>query len=144
MIPNEGTFERPLTADDIPQAQRLVVEAGWNQLPADWELMLRLGRGFGIEDAGGALIATALTLPLGEQISWISMVLVAARARRGGLGSRLLRRCLEEVQASGRVAGLDASELGRPLYLSLGFRDLYRISRVMLDVHIALQPVPDS
>src|SRR3954454_7372038 len=108
MIPNEGTFERPLSADDIPQAQRLVVEAGWNQLPADWELMLRLGRGFGIEDPAGTLIATALTLPLSERISWISMVLVAGHARRGGLGSHLLRRSLEEVKASGRIAGLDA------------------------------------
>jgi GNAT superfamily N-acetyltransferase len=128
-----GATERALTAGDAARAQRLVVEAGWNQLPADWELMLRLGRGFGIEDAAGTLIATALTLPLGEQISWISMVLVASHARRSGLGSHLLRRCLEHVQASGRVAGLDATELGRPVYLALGFRDLYRLQRLVFD-----------
>jgi hypothetical protein len=133
MILGEGTTERPLTAADCERAQRLVIEAGWNQLPADWELMLRLGRGFGIEDAAGALIATALTLPLGQQISWISMVLVAGHVRRVGLGSHLLRRCLEDVQASGRIAGLDASELGRPMYLGLGFRDLYRLNRLALD-----------
>jgi GNAT superfamily N-acetyltransferase len=128
-----GATERPLTAVDAARAQRLVVEAGWNQLPADWELMLRLGHGFGIEDAAGALIGTALTLPLGEQISWISMVLVASHARRSGLGSHLLRRCLDHVQASGRLAGLDATELGRPVYLALGFRDLYRLQRLVFD-----------
>jgi len=31
------------------------------------------------------------------------------------------------------VAGLDATEQGRPIYLPLGFRDLYRISRWHLD-----------
>jgi GNAT superfamily N-acetyltransferase len=132
-MPSARTSERPLTAGDIPHAQQLVMEADWNQLPADWELMLQLGRGFGIEDSSGALIATALTLPLGEQISWISMVLVAGHARRHGLGSRLLRRCLEEVKASGRIAGLDASELGQPVYLGLGFRDLYRLQRLVLE-----------
>ncbi|HEV7401591.1 MAG TPA: GNAT family N-acetyltransferase [Chthoniobacteraceae bacterium] len=133
MISLPGATERPLTGADAARAQALVVEAGWNQVPADWELMLRLGCGFGIEDAAGGLIATALTLPLGERIGWISMVLVAGHARRGGLGSHLLRRCVDQLQASGRVAGLDASELGRPLYLALGFRDLYRLDRVVLD-----------
>lgn len=122
-----------MTSADAERAQALVVEAGWNQVPADWELMLRLGCGFGVEDADGALVATAITFPLGERIGWISMVLVAGRVRRGGLGSHLLGRCVEHLQASGRLVGLDASELGRPLYLSLGFRDLYRLDRVVLD-----------
>lgn len=133
MILLEDTTERLLVSGDAARAQELVVEAGWNQVPADWALMLRLGCGFGMEDARGALIATALALPLGERIGWISMVLVARHARRSGLGSRLLRRALEHLQTSGRVAGLDASELGRPLYLALGFRDLYRIDRVVLE-----------
>ena len=57
------------------------------------------------------------------------MVLVTKARRRGGVGTHLLKRCITEVQASGAVAGLDATEQGRPIYLPLGFRDLYRISR---------------
>ena len=107
----------------------LSVEAGWNQIAADWRLMLGEGRAFGIRDASGAWIASALVLPLGPAISWISMVLVTRPARRQGLGSRLLQRCLAEIEAQGVAAGLDATELGRPVYLPLGFRDVYPLSR---------------
>ena len=57
------------------------------------------------------------------------MVLVTKPARRQGLGSRLLQRCLAEIEARGVAAGLDATELGRPVYLPLGFRDVYPLSR---------------
>jgi GNAT superfamily N-acetyltransferase len=107
----------------------LSVEAGWNQIADDWRLMLGEGRAFGIRDASGTWIASALVLPLGPAISWVSMVLVTKPARRQGLGSRLLQRCLAEVEASGVAAGLDATELGRPVYLPLGFRDVYPLSR---------------
>jgi len=116
----------PAHAEDIAH---LSVEAGWNQIADDWRLMLGEGRAFGIRDASGAWIASALVLPLGPAISWISMVLVTKPARRQGLGSRLLQRCLAEVEASGVSAGLDATELGRPVYLPLGFRDVYPLSR---------------
>jgi len=106
----------------------LSVEAGWNQVATDWRLMLAEGRAFGIRDASGRWIASALVLPLGPAISWISMVLVTRPARRQGLGSRLLQRCLGEIEAQGVAAGLDATELGRPVYLPLGFRDVYPIS----------------
>jgi len=61
------------------------------------------------------------------------MVLVTRERRRGGLGTSLLKHCIAEVRAAGAVAGLDATEQGRPIYLALGFRDLYAISRWHLD-----------
>jgi len=111
----------------------LSVEAGWNQVAADWRLMIEEGRAFGIRAPSGPWIATALVLPLGPAIAWISMVLVTRPARRRGLGTRLLQRCLAEVAQQGVAAGLDATELGRPVYLPLGFRDVYPLSRWRLD-----------
>ena len=61
------------------------------------------------------------------------MVLVTRERRRGGLGTGLLKRCIDEVRSAGAVAGLDATEQGRPIYLPLGFRDLYKISRWHFD-----------
>jgi hypothetical protein len=61
------------------------------------------------------------------------MVVVATPARRQGLGTRLLARCLAEIEQSGVAAGLDATELGRPVYLPLGFRDVYPLSRWRLE-----------
>jgi len=107
----------------------LSIEAGWNQVAADWGLMLSLGAGFGVRGAEGQWIGSALSLPLGPAISWLSMVLVTQPARGKGLGTRLLSRCLAEVEASGAGAGLDATELGRPIYLPLGFRDVFPLSR---------------
>jgi hypothetical protein len=95
--------------------------------------MLGAGRGFGLRDADGKWQASSLVLPLGQRLAWISMVLVTKDRRGGGVGTRLLKRCIEEVGAAGAVAGLDATELGRPIYLPLGFHDLYRISRWHLD-----------
>jgi GNAT superfamily N-acetyltransferase len=107
----------------------LQIEAGWNQVAADWRLMLSLGRGYGVRGANGRWIASALSLPLGAEIAWLSMVLVTQPARKRGLGTLLMSRCLAEVEASALAAGLDATELGRPIYLPLGFRDVYPLSR---------------
>ena len=69
-------------------------EAGWNQVAGDWRLMLRLGQGFGRQAADGRWLGSALTLPLGATLAWISMVLVTKPARGKGLGTELLSRCL--------------------------------------------------
>ena len=107
----------------------LSMEAGWNQVAADWRLMLTLGRGYGVRATDGKWIASALVFPLGPGVCWLSMVLVTQEMRGQGLGTRLLRRSIAEVEASGAAAGLDATELGRPIYLPLGFRDVYPLSR---------------
>lgn len=111
----------------------LSAEAGWNQLPADWWFMLDAGHGVGIRSGEGQWIGTGLVLPLGPRIAWISMVLVAAAARRHGLGGALLADCFARAEAQGLIAGLDATELGRPVYLRHGFRDVWPLRRWRLD-----------
>ena len=124
----------PIEAAHAEEVWPLSIEAGWNQNAADWRFMLGAGRGFGLRGADGKWQASSLVLPLGQKLAWISMVLVTKDRRRGGVGSVLLRRCIEEVRAAGAVAGLDATEQGRPIYLPLGFHDLYKISRWHLDL----------
>ncbi len=106
----------------------LSIAAGWNQTLADWRFMLTEGEGFGVIEED-RYVASALTLPLGPGLSWISMVLVAPDRRRDGLGTLMLRHCVDKLQREGKVAGLDATELGRPLYEKMGFRTLYPLSR---------------
>jgi hypothetical protein len=124
---------RPIDPDECDAVSSLSVEAGWNQNVADWRFMLGAGRGLGCMGPDGKWHASSLVLPLGQTLAWISMVLVTSERRRSGLGTGLLKRCIEEVRSAGAVAGLDATELGRPIYLPLGFRDLYRISRWHFD-----------
>lgn len=96
-------------------------EAGWNQTPADWARLLRLGPGFGLAERGGPLVASATVLPYDESIAWISMVLVTARWRRRGLASLLLRQALDACRQRGRSAFLDATPQGAAVYRQLGF-----------------------
>jgi GNAT superfamily N-acetyltransferase len=139
----EGVLiEEGMTPADAEAALPLSAEAGWNQTAEDWRFMLREGRGVGVRDASGRWIGSSLALPLGEDLSWISMVLVAKDQRRRGIGTRLLRRCVEAVQRAERAASLDATEFGRSVYLALGFRDLYPISRLWLEIPVRAEPLP--
>lgn len=118
-----------LKPGDAEAVWPLSIEAGWNQVAADWRLMIASGSAFGIRHASSRWIGSALVFPLGPAISWISMVLVTKAERGKGHGTRLLRRCIAEIDATGRAMGLDATEFGRPIYLPLGFRDIYPLSR---------------
>src|SRR5919108_1930643 len=134
--------EQEMTLADAEAALPLSAEAGWNQTAADWRFLLRAGHGIGVRDASGRWIGSSLALPLGEGLCWISLVLVAKDQRRRGLGTRLLRRAIELVRNFSRVAGLDATELGRSVYLPLGFRDLYASSRLRLEAPAPAEPPP--
>jgi len=124
---------RRLEPREAAAALPLSVEAGWNQVEADWRFMLEAGCAFGVELPDRRLGASALVLPVGDDLRWISMVLVTADLRRKGVGTDLLKACIEEAERGGYAMGLDATEQGRPVYLPLGFRDLYRISRWRLE-----------
>lgn len=120
-----------LTARDVAGAVALNAEAGWNQTAADWHFMLEMGEGTGVSDE--ALVATSMLLPFGGRFAWIAMILVTADWQRRGLASALMRRCIERAQALGLVAGLDATEAGRQVYLPLGFQDIYPLTRWQAD-----------
>jgi GNAT superfamily N-acetyltransferase len=123
----------PLGPEEAEAVMPLSSEAGWNQVPADWRFMLGVGHGAGVRDEEGRWIGTGLMLPLGERIAWISMVLVEGPHRRRGIGGQLLEHCFQRAEQQGAIAGLDATEFGRPVYLRYGFRDVYTLRRWRLD-----------
>ncbi len=141
MASTETTIRR-LAPAEAKAALPLSVEAGWNQVESDWRFMLEAGSAFGVDLPDGRLGASALVLPVGERLRWISMVLVTSDLRRKGIGTDLLKVCIAEAERGGHAMGLDATELGRPVYLPLGFRDLYRISRWRLERKPAAAPPP--
>ena len=128
-----GARERALGPEHAESLVALSAEAGWNQVAADWRFMLERGGGVGMADEAGTWVASAIALPLAPRLSWLSMVLTTKAWRGRGIGTHLLRRCIEMVRARGAAAGLDATELGRPVYLPLGFADLYALKRRHLD-----------
>jgi ribosomal protein S18 acetylase RimI-like enzyme len=126
----EPAIGPPLTAAELPDAEALVAEAGWNQVAADWRMFLDLGTVHAVRTEAGRVVATGATLPYGDRFAWISMVLVAGDHRRRGLATRLMRRCIDEIEAEGMVAVLDATPAGRAVYHALGFEDAWSFNRL--------------
>lgn len=123
-------FDR-LTEADLPDALRLSTQAGWNQTEADWRRILDVAPGGCLAGRiGDRLVATATVVPYGTPAGWVGMVIVDRAERGRGLGGRLLERTVELSRELGIEAlGLDATDLGRPVYLKLGFADVAPIDR---------------
>lgn len=129
---------RPFGTNDIPMAIELSDAAGWNQLAMDWQRIID------VEPEGclGAwidarLVGTTTFVTYGDRLAWIGMVLVHPEQRRQGIGRRLFQEIMSELDRRGTEdIGLDATDLGRALYLDEGFVDVERIVRW----HGVLQP----
>jgi GNAT superfamily N-acetyltransferase len=128
---------RRMTQADIPAAMRLKEAAGWNQTGRDWENLLTLEpEGCWVYEArreprAAKTVAASTTIVCyGPDLAWIGMVLVLPEFRRRGIARQLMKHALRFAERRGvaRVA-LDATAMGRPLYLRLGFEDEQPIER---------------
>ena len=121
--------EHDLGVEHLAGAMELSRAANWNQNAADWRMMLRLGKGFGLSAADGTLVASIVVLPYGNEFAWMSMVLVSPEHRRHGYASRMLRRALAYLQSRGLAAVLDATPAGHEVYVQEGLRDCWGFQR---------------
>jgi GNAT superfamily N-acetyltransferase len=122
---------RLMRAVDVPWACELSCHAGWNQLPADWRLLIDLEpKGVFVAEDDGRPCGTASIVAYGSEIGWIGMVLVHRDFRRRGIGTLLVEHCLKELRQRGVcTAWLDATDLGREVYRKTGFCDVRPIAR---------------
>ncbi|MFC5750636.1 GNAT family N-acetyltransferase [Actinomadura rugatobispora] len=119
----DGTPVRRLrVGDDLAACTELAQDRDWPPEEHKWRLLFRIGRVYGVDDPAspGRLAGTVVSTPYGRDVSAISMVLVARRYERQGLGGRLMRHALDHCGTAG--ACLTATEYGRVLYERLGFR----------------------
>ncbi len=125
---------RIMTESDIAAGMRLKELAGWNQTEADWKRFLRASRdGCFVMEVDGAVRGTAATIIYSGRFAWIGMVLVDPEYRGRGIGTKLLEKCVEHLDAI-RVPciKLDATPLGKPIYEKLGFTIEYELERWIL------------
>jgi GNAT superfamily N-acetyltransferase len=132
---------RTMTASDIPAGMRLKDLAGWNQTPADWRCFLESSpSGCFAAEVEGKVVGTAATIVYEQRFAWIGMVLVDPEFRGRGIGTRLLEKTIEHLDAIGiQTMKLDATPAGRPIYQKLGFNDEYEIERWLLK-----RPIPQA
>lgn len=130
---------RRLTVADLTACSDLAESRGWGREEHKWRLLLTEGQGYGVDapDAPGSLIGAFVLTPYGslaqdgaagaaDGYAAISMVLVAERCERRGLGRRMMTYALAE--GAGAVLFLTATENGRPLYEQLGFVPVGRLT----------------
>jgi ribosomal protein S18 acetylase RimI-like enzyme len=127
----EDVTLRLMQPSDIPFAHSLRQIAGWNQTEHDWRAYLSYDpEGCFVAEVRGQPAGTATTIHYGDRFGWIGMVLVHPDYRRLGLGTQLLKRAISRLQHCGvRSIKLDATPMGRKVYVPLGFVDEYELSR---------------
>ncbi|MCE9615775.1 MAG: GNAT family N-acetyltransferase [Lentisphaerae bacterium] len=124
-----GLTIRPLRLADIPAGVHLKSLAGWNQIDADWAMLLAAAPDgcFGMVHQG-RVIGTVTTTTYGP-FAWIGMVLVDPAFRGMGIATRLMHAALTHLQAVETVK-LDATPAGRGVYAKLGFVPEYGLQRL--------------
>ncbi|MEU6193916.1 GNAT family N-acetyltransferase [Streptomyces sp. NPDC047061] len=109
---------------DLSACADLSEDRGWPREEHKWRLLLTAGRGYGIDDPGGGLVAACVTTEYGPRerphLGAIGMVLVAERHARQGIGRRLMRHIVSAMGTTPLT--LYATPYGRPLYEELGFK----------------------
>jgi GNAT superfamily N-acetyltransferase len=126
---------RVMTRADIPGGMRLKELAGWNQTEEDWRRFLEASpEGCFVAEWSGHVAGTVTTIVYENRFAWIGMVLVDPQLRGKGVGTALLERAIDHLDAI-RIPclKLDATPQGRPIYERLGFRVEYEIDRCLLE-----------
>jgi len=119
---------RKMTPGDIPYGMKLKSLAGWNQLEADWEMLLEADGDNFIASLDGENAGIVVSVPYHHHFTWIAMVLVDPGARRKGVGKALMNKSIELARAKGPIR-LDATPEGFELYRTLGFQSEYELVR---------------
>ena len=122
---------RAFTTADVPLASELRRLAGWNQTDRDWLGYLEFEpTGCFVAEIDGVGAGTATTITYGDRFGWIGMVLVHPEQRRFGVGTALLRHAIAYLQQRGVSSiKLDATPMGKKVYVPLGFVDEYDLAR---------------
>ncbi|MFI0164565.1 GNAT family N-acetyltransferase [Streptomyces sp. NPDC017095] len=115
---------RRLTLRDLSACADLSEDRGWPREEHKWGFLLTAGKGFGIDDPQGGLVAACVVTEYGAwgqpDLGAIGMVLVAGRHARQGVGRRLMRHVVSSMGTTPLI--LHATPNGRPLYEELGFK----------------------
>src|SRR5262249_8316139 len=113
---------------------RLKDSAGWNQTKEDWaRFLVATPEGCFVAEWNGEVAGTVTTITYQNRFAWIGMVLVQPELRGKGIGTALLVKAIDYLEARKiTCANLDATPQGKLLYERLGFQVEYDLERHIL------------
>jgi predicted N-acetyltransferase YhbS len=115
---------RRLGPADLKGCMALAVDRGWLPEKAKWTFLFDIAEVFGVDAPDGGLAGSVTLARYGTGHASAGMMLVASRFARRGLGRALMTHLLGA--AGDATVTLFATEMGRPLYESLGFKPVRR------------------
>ena len=123
--------QRLLRAGDVQASLELSSEAGWNQTPEDWKMLIEIApHGCFALEMDGRVVSTTTLMCYQRRLAWVGMVLTKMEYRGRGFARRLLVAALDHAESLGiETMKLDATDQGRPLYERLGFKAEQPIER---------------
>lgn len=126
---NAISFQR-FRAEMAASACRLSTQAGWEQTEEDWLRFTRMKSARAWVWMEGEEVRASFSVASYGETAWIGMILVDETLRGRGLGKQAFAAALRMAQ-SGRtkVVGLDATNLGEPIYAKFGFEVITPVTR---------------
>lgn len=122
---------RTMQAGDAVAAMKLSAAEGWNQTANDWNFLIGDPRNICITaKCEEEIIGTTTAISYSDQLAWIGMVLVKKTYRGRGISKLLLEHVFEKLESFPSVK-LDATVQGQQVYKKFGFKDEYRIARMV-------------
>lgn len=113
---------RSLGIDELPDCLLLAQDRGWHPEDHKWRLLFEIGEVYGVSAPDGGLAGVVVATRYGREVTAISMMLVAKRCSRQGLGLKLITHALDHAGTAS--VHLTATDSGRPLYEKAGFRSI--------------------
>ena len=122
---------RKLQTGDIPEAMCLVHAEGWNQTERDWQILIEVSQNVCVAaEISNKLVGTATAINYNKDVAWIGMVLVDRKYRGRGISKILLSSLLDNLKMC-KTIKLDATPAGQVVYEKLGFKEEYKIHRML-------------
>jgi GNAT superfamily N-acetyltransferase len=112
---------RRMTADDLPAAHKLSLQALWPHRLDDWKFAHGLGEGIVAEDESG-IIGTIMCWLHGPDYASLGMTIVSPDHQHQGIATELVSRIL--MQIGDRTTLLNTTSNGLPLFESFGFAQI--------------------